>query len=447
MRTGLSALVLGAAALSACGGAPNTEDATEAEAELASAVTFRGACYSTATASRLSSWGVWPHRSDQCRQSTRKTALGSATATGSWIFPDGNPSLRVSPPSIRGREMPPQPVDIRMRGATGTASGGVAGRWGFPGTGWEYSLSVGADGLARLRMTSSSTSTRFAQGACDYDNESLVCELSARGVSIPSVNDAPRMLGIRQVGQDACLTPGAGLWGETSWQSCGAPRARMLSFDADKNTLVASDGSGQMCAGRSVRNVLEDGIHMQPCGNYSAENFVWTGLLVAASNRCIGLAGGVSVPGTRAVLADCKHDAPDQQWKLLRFADGTAAPTSGRIRLASNDALCLAPSADGVHMELASCLDDVARIRMGSDGSFRGPSGKCLDVADGRVDSGAPVISWECYGGANQSWTIRGRLEREGSDSVCIGQGAWHAASRPTLQPCAVAPVLEMGRL
>jgi Ricin-type beta-trefoil lectin domain len=32
-------------------------------------------------------------------------------------------------------------------------------------------------------------------------------------------------------------------------------------------------------------------------------------------------------------------------------------------------------------------------------------TGKCLEVADWRTDSGAPVRQWTCHGGANQQWT------------------------------------------
>ena len=49
-----------------------------------------------------------------------------------------------------------------------------------------------------------------------------------------------------------------------------------------------------------------------------------------------------------------------------------------------------------------------------SNGTIRGLTGKCLDVAGGNPNDGTPVILWSCHGGPNQQWhfgedqTIRG---------------------------------------
>ncbi|MFE6865458.1 RICIN domain-containing protein [Kitasatospora sp. NPDC057692] len=62
-------------------------------------------------------------------------------------------------------------------------------------------------------------------------------------------------------------------------------------------------------------------------------------------------------------------------------------------------------------------------------------SGKCLEVADWRLDEGAPVRQWDCTGGDNQKWKLVGPIDVATGDWALVNVHSGKCAYWPNGSP------------
>ncbi len=106
------------------------------------------------------------------------------------------------------------------------------------------------------------------------------------------------------------------------------------------------------CAGASGSTVV-----LQTCNGTDAQQWNRTGETVRAHGKCLDLADGLIMDGTRVVLGDCNETAA-QNWLYIQ----------------------------GVLLNSAS--------------------GSCLDILERRFDEGTPLQIWACQGGPSQRWLM-----------------------------------------
>ncbi|HEX8629242.1 MAG TPA: carbohydrate-binding protein, partial [Catenuloplanes sp.] len=122
-----------------------------------------------------------------------------------------------------------------------------------------------------------------------------------------------------------------------------------------------------------------------------------TGPIVGKGGRCVGVHGGRSEPGTPIVWAACEQN-PDQKWTV--HANGTVRSMGKCLDVANFKV----DSGSPVHLWNCSTPPTsnqqwVAQL----DGRLKNPvSGRCLDGDNLTVT----MRLWDCHGGANQRWQL-----------------------------------------
>jgi hypothetical protein len=140
-----------------------------------------------------------------------------------------------------------------------------------------------------------------------------------------------------------------------------------------------------------------------------------TGLMKGVGGKCIEVAGGSTVNGTKIQLATCNSDNK-QKWTPL-FAEGAAKTIQPgtefsfiNFKLGTSQCLDVASSGilNGTAVHYWHCNGTGAQIwKMGPNNSLVNPnSGKCLDTTGGGSSDGTQLVINECNGSASQRWAL-----------------------------------------
>lgn len=122
-----------------------------------------------------------------------------------------------------------------------------------------------------------------------------------------------------------------------------------------------------------------------------------TGPITGFGGKCLDVPG--STDGTRVRLWTCTGGT-GQQWT----ADGTVVAASGKCLDVAGGS-----TGDGAAVQVWTCNGTGAQRWTAQAGSLVNPaSGKCLDATGVSSADGTPLQLWTCTGGANQAWTLPG---------------------------------------
>ncbi|MGC5051623.1 ricin-type beta-trefoil lectin domain protein [Micromonospora sp. DT48] len=126
-----------------------------------------------------------------------------------------------------------------------------------------------------------------------------------------------------------------------------------------------------------------------------------TGIVGAASGRCLDVPGSSTVNGTQLQLWDC-HGGANQQWS---YTSGRALTVYGNKCL---DAAGYGTS-PGTRVTIYDCHGGTnQQWQLNADGTITGvQSGLCLDANAAGTANGTKLILWTCNGQANQRWSRR----------------------------------------
>ena len=132
----------------------------------------------------------------------------------------------------------------------------------------------------------------------------------------------------------------------------------------------------------------------------------FTTLIAQHSNQCLTVKGSANTNGTEVVQSTCTSGNPAQRWRFV-------STTGGHNIINERSGRCLdiraVSTANGAAAHIWDCwggANQAFTIRNSTVGPalVAAHSGKCLDVSGGSMASGANVIQWDCHGGLNQSW-------------------------------------------
>jgi ricin-type beta-trefoil lectin protein len=79
----------------------------------------------------------------------------------------------------------------------------------------------------------------------------------------------------------------------------------------------------------------------------------------------------------------------EQSWTVTKRVSTRDIPNRRPCSSRENQVWSIEPGDDGYYSRLVSRQ-----------------SGKCLDVSGASTEDGAPIILWQCHGGANQQWRL-----------------------------------------
>ncbi|MBW4717894.1 ricin-type beta-trefoil lectin domain protein [Saccharothrix obliqua] len=158
---------------------------------------------------------------------------------------------------------------------------------------------------------------------------------------------------------------------------------------------------------------------------------------VRAYGKCLDVTGGNTVPGTRVILYRCNNDGA-QQWQHR--------PDGSLVNPPSQRCLTAAAPADRAGLTIEDCDGRTAqRWRTSAQAVSAGAliavvagetEAKCLDVANGRPEDGR-VIAYQCNGDRAQQWTAPGDgTIRAYGRCLDVSNGAIDNGTPVILHPC-----------
>ncbi len=257
--------------------------------------------------------------------------------------------------------------------------------------------------------------------------------------------------------------------------SDGDTRAVQLMYGGNPRTIVDSLGGNCLeAAGVSSAN----GTRVQMWDCWGGANQEWNpaqlfeGMtfvhnIVGFGGKCLDMPGGSSANGTVARLWDCLLNGA-QEWAMLDkefvglsgkcmdvVGGSTAAGTGlwlwtcyegdpqkfnfvdGKI-VRNSDAKCVTAMGDGngTAVQMQPCNDSNQRQRWYTQtgGLVRNrQNNKCLEVGGWNTgDGSSPIIIWDCHGGTNQKWSIRGSINFW--NNKCLDVAGWNTGNGTAAQ-------------
>ena len=200
---------------------------------------------------------------------------------------------------------------------------------------------------------------------------------------------------------------------------CHPGPAQAWKIDIDWNAdyyRIVSRAHGGAIDDPAARNLAGAQVqYWQRASYYNAQQFQFANFLLRGHGaNCLTVPNGSLVPGTPVSMYDCNRAG--QRWE---YVNGNKIMIGDKCLEAAVDW----PLANGQPVAINTCRFAYAQMWDLAPGgriiSVARPS-KCLTVENLNTGPGSKVTLWDCAGGVNQRWGLRGQINHRGSPNLVL---------------------------